>query len=183
MARTRKELKELAEEEIGEPIEVEVKRPLAKIVPIRLSAEHWAELYRYARELGIGPTTLARMWILEKLAFLRAMPSPSYASTPVTLVPGWGTPGPLRLTFDQFMEKWVGTLPDDVKQRVLEFTKDSMIPPDVENPEDVRALLMTGRAATEMGKLMFQAIAKNMGVEIVEEEEAKSEELTPKAKA
>lgn len=183
MAKTKKELEELAQEEIGEPVEVEVKRPLAKIVPVRLSSEHWAELYRYARELGVGPTTLARMWILEKLAFLRAVPSPSYASTPVTLVPGWGTPAPLRLTLDQFMEKWVGTLPDDVKQKVLDFTKDSMMPPDAENPENVRALLTTGRAATEMGKLMFQAIAKNMGVEIVEEEEAKSEEPTSKAKA
>ena len=36
-------------------------------IPVRLSAEKWEELRKEARELGIGPTTLARMWILERL--------------------------------------------------------------------------------------------------------------------
>jgi len=172
MAKTKKEL---TEEEIGERVEVEVKQPLDKIVPIRLSADHWAELYRYARELGVGPTTLVRMWILEKLALVRATTSPAYARSGVPLVPNWGTAAPLRLTLDQFMEKLASALPEDVKQRILEFVKDSLMPPDAEEPEDVRALLMTGGAATEMGKLFFRAIAKHMGVEIVDEE-AKAEE-------
>jgi len=53
--------------ESDEIVEVQVKKPLDKVVPVRLSDEHWSALYREARELGVGPTTLARMWILEKL--------------------------------------------------------------------------------------------------------------------
>jgi len=48
-------------------VEIEVKRPLDKVIPVRLPTEKWEELRREARELGVGPTTLARMWILEKL--------------------------------------------------------------------------------------------------------------------
>ncbi len=54
-------------EETDEVVEIEVKRPLDKVVPVRLPSEKWEELRREARELGVGPTTLARMWILEKL--------------------------------------------------------------------------------------------------------------------
>jgi hypothetical protein len=50
-----------------EVIQIEVKRPLDKVIPIRLSADKWEELRQEAREMGIGPTTLARMWILEHL--------------------------------------------------------------------------------------------------------------------
>ena len=48
-------------------VEIEVKRPLDKVIPVRLPTEKWEELRREARELGVGPTTLARMWILERL--------------------------------------------------------------------------------------------------------------------
>ena len=54
-------------DESDEVIQVEVKKPLDKVIPVRLSAEKWDELRKEARELGIGPTTLARMWILERL--------------------------------------------------------------------------------------------------------------------
>ena len=54
-------------EETDEVVELEVKRPLDKVIPVRLPSEKWEELRREARELGVGPTTLARMWILEKL--------------------------------------------------------------------------------------------------------------------
>jgi hypothetical protein len=54
-------------EETDEVVEIEVKRPLDKVIPVRLPSEKWEELRREARELGIGPTTLARMWILERL--------------------------------------------------------------------------------------------------------------------
>ena len=54
-------------DEGDEVVKVEVKKPLDKVIPVRLSAEKWEELRREARELGIGPTTLARMWILERL--------------------------------------------------------------------------------------------------------------------
>ncbi len=54
-------------DESDEVVQVEVKRPLDKVIPVRLSSDKWEELRREARELGIGPTTLARMWILERL--------------------------------------------------------------------------------------------------------------------
>ena len=54
-------------EETDEVVEIEVKRPLDKVIPVRLPSDKWEELRREARELGICPTTLARMWILERL--------------------------------------------------------------------------------------------------------------------
>ena len=51
----------------GEVVEIEIKRPLDKVIPVRLTSEQWEQLRREAKELGIGPTTLAHMWILEKL--------------------------------------------------------------------------------------------------------------------
>ena len=50
-----------------EVVQVEVKKPLDKVIPVRLSGDKWEELRREAKELGIGPTTPARMWILERL--------------------------------------------------------------------------------------------------------------------
>jgi hypothetical protein len=54
-------------EEGDEVVQVEVKKPLDKVIPVRLSADKWEEIRMEARELGVGPTTLARMWILERL--------------------------------------------------------------------------------------------------------------------
>jgi len=54
-------------DESDEVVQVEAKKPLDKVIPVRLSADKWEELRKVARELGIGPTTLARMWILERL--------------------------------------------------------------------------------------------------------------------
>ena len=54
-------------DEEDEVVEAEVKKPLDKVIPVRLSAEKWEEVRKEAQELGIGPTTLARMWILEHL--------------------------------------------------------------------------------------------------------------------
>lgn len=54
-------------EETDEVVDLKVKKPLDKVIPVRLPAEKWEELRREAKELGIGPTTLARMWILERL--------------------------------------------------------------------------------------------------------------------
>ena len=48
-------------------VDLDVKRPLDKIIPVRLSSDQWARLRREATELGVGPSTLTRMWILEKL--------------------------------------------------------------------------------------------------------------------
>ena len=71
MAGLDKEIQRIEEsdvwDETDEVVQVEVKKPLDKVIPVRLSAEKWEELRKEARELGVGPTTLARMWILERL--------------------------------------------------------------------------------------------------------------------
>ena len=54
-------------DETDEVVRVEVKKPLDVVVPVRLSREKWEALRKEAAELGIGPTTLARMWLLERL--------------------------------------------------------------------------------------------------------------------
>ena len=54
-------------EESDEVVHVEVKKPLDKVIPVRLPSDKWEQIRQAARELGIGPTTLARMWILERL--------------------------------------------------------------------------------------------------------------------
>ncbi|MBI2329362.1 MAG: hypothetical protein HYU85_06995 [Chloroflexi bacterium] len=54
-------------EETDEVVPVEVKKPLDKVIPVRLPADKWEQIRAEARELGVGPTTLARMWILERL--------------------------------------------------------------------------------------------------------------------
>ncbi len=58
-------------EETDEVVAVEVKRPMDKVIPVRMPSEQWEELRREARELGVGPSTLARMWILERLRSAR----------------------------------------------------------------------------------------------------------------
>lgn len=50
-----------------EVVLVEAKRPLDAVVPVRISSATWESLRQEAREVGIGPSTLVRMWILEKL--------------------------------------------------------------------------------------------------------------------
>jgi hypothetical protein len=54
-------------DESDEVVQIEVKKPLDKVIPVRLSADKWEEMRHEARELGVGPTTLARMWLLERL--------------------------------------------------------------------------------------------------------------------
>jgi len=59
-----------AGEDIGEgaePVELLVKKPLHKVVPIRMNDDQWRTLTREAEELGLRPTTLLRMWVLERL--------------------------------------------------------------------------------------------------------------------
>lgn len=59
----------LADDEV---VDMEVKRPLDKVIPVRLSSDKWARLRREAAHLGVGPSTLARMWILERLRAVAA---------------------------------------------------------------------------------------------------------------
>jgi hypothetical protein len=62
--------------ESDEVVQIEVKQPLDKVIPVRLPAETWEQLRKEAKELGIGPTTLARMWIMERLR-LQLISSPN----------------------------------------------------------------------------------------------------------
>ena len=50
-----------------EVVQLEVKKPLDKVIPIRLSKDKWEEIRQEAKELGVGPTTLVRMWVLDHL--------------------------------------------------------------------------------------------------------------------
>ncbi len=62
--------------ESDEVVQIEVKQPLDKVIPVRLPAETWEQLRKEAKELGIGPTTLVRMWIMERLR-LQLISSPN----------------------------------------------------------------------------------------------------------
>jgi predicted DNA binding CopG/RHH family protein len=66
-----REIQRLEEEnawdESDEVVEVEFQKPLAKVIPVRMPSEAWEALRIEARNVGVGPTTLARMWLLERL--------------------------------------------------------------------------------------------------------------------
>ena len=57
------------------PVRVRVANNLSEPLTIRLDADTLAELRSKAKEKGIGPTTLARMWVLERLSGERSGPS------------------------------------------------------------------------------------------------------------
>ena len=60
-----------------EEVEVKFARPLLKRgLTIRLEEETIEELRRLGKEKGVGPTTLARMWILEKLEEVETKSTP-----------------------------------------------------------------------------------------------------------
>ena len=50
-----------------QPVKLKVAKSLSKGITIRFDAETLEKLRQRAHEKGIGPTTLARMWILEHL--------------------------------------------------------------------------------------------------------------------
>lgn len=50
-----------------EPTNVRFARNLSQGITVRFTAETLATLRTTAQKKGIGPTTLARMWILERL--------------------------------------------------------------------------------------------------------------------
>jgi predicted DNA binding CopG/RHH family protein len=49
------------------PVKLKVAKNLSKGITIRFDPETLRALRQQAHEKGIGPTTLARMWILERL--------------------------------------------------------------------------------------------------------------------
>ena len=65
-------------DELEEVTDVRFVRPrLKKAITVRLESETLAALTQQAREKGIGPATLVRMWILEHLRELQEQKSHS----------------------------------------------------------------------------------------------------------
>jgi len=58
---------ENAWEETDEVVTIKVGGSPDKVISIRLSNEAWSKLRQEASLRGVGPTTLARMWLLERL--------------------------------------------------------------------------------------------------------------------
>ena len=58
------------------PVKVRFAKNLSSAVSIRLDATTLGELRKQAAKKGIGPTTLARMWILEHLEETRSASRP-----------------------------------------------------------------------------------------------------------
>lgn len=50
-----------------QPVEVTVGTDLAERITVRLEPADRAELARQARKMGVGPSTLARIWLKERL--------------------------------------------------------------------------------------------------------------------
>jgi CopG antitoxin of type II toxin-antitoxin system len=50
-----------------EPVEVRFAKNLSDPIAVRLDPSDRAELKRQAKELGIGPSTLIRIWVRERL--------------------------------------------------------------------------------------------------------------------
>lgn len=55
--------------EASTPIEesIKIKQPLDNVLQVRLTEQQWQGLRRRAHDIGIGPATLMRMWVVEKL--------------------------------------------------------------------------------------------------------------------
>jgi len=53
--------------EESEEVEVQVSRPLKSVLSIRLDPEYRQQLREIARHYGVGPTTLARMFIVASI--------------------------------------------------------------------------------------------------------------------
>jgi predicted DNA binding CopG/RHH family protein len=59
-------------EEEFKPVKVRFAKNLSHVLALRLDQQTLEELREQARKKGIGPTTLARMWIRERLQRSRA---------------------------------------------------------------------------------------------------------------
>lgn len=63
----------------SEPVEepLHVKQPLDKMITLRLSDAHWKVLVAEARELGVGPMALIRMWVAVKVSNVQRSKQPA----------------------------------------------------------------------------------------------------------
>ncbi len=72
----------------GDEVSIEPRPTLDKVVPVRLSADTWQQLRRLAVARGLGPTTLLRMWVLERLKLEKITPPHSTSvAAPESMVP------------------------------------------------------------------------------------------------
>lgn len=55
-----------------EPVTVKFTKPLSKQLAIRVDEQTYNQLQKEAEEIGVGATTLGRIWILERLKAKRA---------------------------------------------------------------------------------------------------------------
>ena len=68
--------------EDDEIVDITFPKKITVVTPVRLPSDKWVELKAEAEELGVGASTLIRMWVLEKLrATRRAAAPPKRAST------------------------------------------------------------------------------------------------------
>ncbi len=54
-------------DENAEVVQVDVRKPLDTVVPVRLTSASWEQLRQEAKRVRVGPSALARTWILERL--------------------------------------------------------------------------------------------------------------------
>lgn len=66
-------------------VKLEVARPLEHILGVRLDAKTIDQLTKLGSEMGIGPSTLVRMWIMEKLKSLSRRSKQSAVSSQAIL--------------------------------------------------------------------------------------------------
>lgn len=67
------------------PVKLEFAKPLAHILGIRLDAKTIDLLNQLGSEIGVGPSTLVRMWIMEKLKSFSRKSKQSQASSQAIL--------------------------------------------------------------------------------------------------
>ena len=119
-------------EETDEIVQVETKETLDKVIPVRLRAIDWDKLRKEARELGVGPTTLARMWILERLR--RRSISNEEIFSPLT-----------QLVYDKFRANRLATLTER-ELEILEYVAQGNFSKQLAkkiglNEEDIKSYL------------------------------------------
>ncbi len=67
------------------PVKLEFVRPLQHILGVRMDGKTLTQLTKLSAKLGVGPSTMVRMWIMEKLKSLGRKPKQSEISSQVTL--------------------------------------------------------------------------------------------------
>ena len=68
------------------PVKIKFAKNLSEGITVRFEPETLAELRRRAKAMGIGPTTLVRMWVMERMASEK----PQAAPPPRTPNVAWG---------------------------------------------------------------------------------------------